>query len=128
VAKSAPDSTLDGLLAQVALADEMYVCSAQPTNYADIANSDLVGPIAMTPGTGNGDFLIADGDTNGRKVTVLAQSDASIIASGTASHVVLATGGATDLLRYITTCTNQALTSGGTVDVPAWKVEVADPT
>lgn len=128
MAKAAPDSTIDAMLAQIALADEMYVCSAQPTSYADIANSDLVGPIALTPGDGNGDFTIANGDTNGRKVTVAAQNGASVIASGSATHIVLATGGATDLLRYITTCTSQSLTSGNTANVGAWDVEVGDPT
>jgi hypothetical protein len=127
MAKFAPDATLEGLLAQVALADEMYVCSAQPSTYADIANSDLVGPITLTPGNGGGDFTYADGDTSGRKVTVAAQNGASVIASGTATHIVLATGGATDLIRYITTCTSQALTSGNTANVGAWDVEVADP-
>lgn len=126
--KAAPDSTIDGLLAQVALADEMYVCSAEPANYAGIAAVALVGPIALTPGNGNGDFTIANGDTNGRKVTTAAQTGAAVSASGTATHVVLATGGATDLLRYVTTCTSQALTSGNTANVGAWKVEVADPT
>jgi hypothetical protein len=128
MAKHAPDTTIDAMLAQIALADELYVCSAQPTNYADIVNSDLVGPIVLTPGDGNGDFTIANGDTSGRKVTVAAQNGASVIASGTASHIVLATGGATDLLRYITTCTNQSLTSGNTANVGAWDVEVNDPT
>lgn len=127
MAKFAPDAVMDGALAVIALADEMYVCSAQPSNYADIANSDLVGPIAMTPGNGNGDFTFADGDTSGRKVTVAAQSG-SAIASGNATHIVLATGGATDLLRYITTCTSQAVTSGNTVNIPAWDVEFGDPT
>lgn len=128
MAKFAPDATLEGLLAQAALADEMYVCSAQPANYAGIAAVTLAGPITLTPGNGNGDFTYADGDTNGRKVTVAAQNGASVTASGTATHIVLATGGATDLLRYITTCTSQALTSGNTVNVPAWDIEVADPT
>lgn len=128
MAKHAPDTTIDAMLAQIALADEMYVCSAQPTNYADIVNSDLVGPIALTPGDGNGDFTIANGDTSGRKVTVAAQNGASVIASGSASHIVLATGGATDLIRYITTCTAQTLTSGNTANVGAWDVEVNDPT
>lgn len=128
MAKHAPDATIDAMLAQIALADEMYVCSAQPTNYADIVNSDLVGPIALTPGDGNGDFTIANGDTSGRKVTVAAQNGASVIASGSASHIVLATGGATDLIRYITTCTAQTLTSGNTANVGAWDVEVNDPT
>lgn len=127
MAKFAPDAVMDAALAVIALADEMYVCSAQPSNYADIANSDLVGPIAMTPGDGNGDFVIANGDTSGRKVTVGAQNGASVIASGTATHVVLATGGATDLIRYITTCTSQAVTSGNTANIGAWDVELSDP-
>jgi hypothetical protein len=128
MAKFAPDAVMDAALAVIALADEMYVCSAQPTNYADIANSDLVGPIALTPGDGNGDFVIANGDTNGRKITVGAQAGASVIASGNATHIVLATGGATDLIRYITTVPSQALTSGNTANVGAWDVEIADPT
>lgn len=128
MAKFAPDAVMDAALAVIALADEMYVCSAQPTNYADIANSDLVGPIALTPGDGNGDFVIGNGDTNGRKIAVGAQAGASVIASGDATHIVLATGGATDLLRYITTVPSQALTSGNTANVGAWDVEIADPT
>lgn len=127
MAKHAPDATIDGMHDQIALADELYVCSAQPTSYADIANVDLVGPVALTPGDGNGDFTIADGDTSGRKITVAVQSGASVIASGTATHVVLATGGATDLIRYITTCASQAVTSGNSANVGAWDVEVLDP-
>lgn len=130
MAKFAPDSTLDGLLEQVALADELYVTDAQPTSYADIGDTAtiLVGPVSLTPGDGNGDFTFAGGDVSGRKVTVAAQNGASVVASGTATHVVLATGGATDLLRYVTTCTSQAVTSGNTANVGEWAVEVADPT
>lgn len=129
MAKAAPNSYYDsGSLAQAALADEMYVCSDQPTDYNDIANVDLVGPIALTPGDGNGDFTIGAGDVSGRKVTVAAQNGASVIASGTATHVVLATGGATDLLRYITTNTSQAVTSGNTANVGAWDIEIESPT
>lgn len=128
MAKVSPDAVLDGALDVIALADEMYVCSGVPTNYADIANVDLVGPIALTPGDGNGDFTIADGDVSGRKITVTAQNGASVTTSGTAINVVLATGGATDLIRYVTECTSQALTSGNTANVGAWDVEIADPT
>jgi len=130
VAKFAPNSTLDGLLEQIALADEMYVTSGQPTSYADLGDSVdiLVGPISLTPGDGNGDFTIGDGDVSGRKITISAQNGASVVASGDADHVVLATGGSTDVLRYVTTCTTQTLTSGNTVNVGSWDVEVADPT
>jgi hypothetical protein len=127
--KAAPDTFYDsGSLAQAALADELYVCSAEPANYAGIAAVTLVGPVTLTPGDGNGDFTVGAGDVSGRKVTVAAQNGATVDASGTATHVVLATGGATDLLRYVTTCTSQAVTSGNTANVGAWDIEIEDPT
>lgn len=75
--------------------------------------------------TGN---TIANGDVSGRKVTIAAQNGASVGTSGTAINVVLATGGATDLIRYVTECTSQALTSGNTANVGEWAVEIRDPT
>ena len=48
--------------------------------------------------------------------TMPAVSSASITASGTA--VMIAIDNGTDFI--ITTCTSQALTSGGTVTVPTW--------
>jgi hypothetical protein len=126
--KAAPNSYYDdGSLAQAALADEMYVCSAEPANYAGIAAVTLVGPVTLTPGAGNGDFTLADGDVSGRKVTVTAQNGAAVGTSGTATHVVLATGGATDLLRYVTTCASQAVTDGNTANVGAFDIEIEDP-
>jgi outer membrane autotransporter protein len=129
MAKAVPDAVLDAALDVVTLADELYLTDAEPTNYADIGvgATILVGPIAVTPGDGNGDFTIADGDASGRKVTVAAQSD-DAVATGDATHVVLATGGATDLLRYVTTFTSQGITSGNTVNIGAWDIEIEDPT
>jgi hypothetical protein len=125
--KAAPNSFFDdGSLAQVALADEMWICSAEPANYAGIAAVALAGPITLTPGAGNGDFTLADGDTSGRKLTVGAQSG-TVATSGTGNHVALATGGATDVLRYVTTFTGQALTATNPLNTGAFKVEIADP-
>lgn len=128
MAKFSPDAIMDAGLAVIALADECYVCSTQPANYAGIAAVTLAGPIVMTPGAGNGDYTLADGDVSGRKLTVAAQNGASVTGTGTAGHIVLATGGATDLIRAITTCTSQALTSGNTVNIPAWDWEILDVT
>jgi len=126
MAKATPDAVLDAALAVIALADELFVCSGEPANYAGIAAVALA-TVALTPGDGNGDFVIAD-HTSGRKVTVSQQADAAIDVSGTATHVVLATGGATDLVRQITTCTSQALVDTGTVTIPAYIISFADPT
>lgn len=121
--KAAPDATLDALLAKIATATRLSVCSDEPANFAGIA-AVLLASVALTAGDGNGDFTFAAGDTNGRKVTIAQQVDMAISASGDGDHVVLDDG--TDLI-YVTTATLQTLTSGGTVTVPAWDVEVADP-
>ena len=60
-----------------------------------------------------------------QKTTVAQQSTVSITNSGTATHVAVITANST--LVDVTTCTSQALTSGGTVTIPAWDHEIADP-
>ena len=124
MAKAAPNSTLDAMLAEIATAVTLTVCSGEPANFAGISAVALA-DATLTAGDGNGDYTIADGDTSGRKITVAQQADVPIDTSGTATHIALDDG--TDLI-YVTTCTSQALTSGGTVTVPAWDVEVADPS
>lgn len=124
MAKWSLDGNMDAMLANIAQSDMLHVCSGQPANYAGIAAVQLAS-VALTAGAGNGDYTLANGDTSGRKLTVAAQTAVSITASGTATHIALSDGSAT--LYYVTTCTSQALTSGGTVDVPAWDIEVADP-
>ena len=120
MAKATPDAILDAMAdAIIAAITTEVVCSGQPANFAGIAAVTLAS-VAVTGGT----LTKADGDTNGRKVTIPQKSSVSITASGTATHVVLASG---SVLLYVTTCTSQALTSGGTVTIPAWDIEVADP-
>ena len=124
MAKAVHNGVLDAALDEVATAVTLTVTSAEPANYAGIAAVALAS-VTLTAGDGNGDYTIADGDTSGRKVTVAQQSAISITASGTATHVCLDDG---VTLQYVTTCTSQVLTSGGTVTVPAWDIEIADPT
>ena len=123
MAKKVEDHFLDAYLNQLDNCTTLHVTSAEPANHAGIAAVSLAS-VAMTAGAGNGDYTIANGDTNGRKLTVLQQSSISISASGTATHVCLTDG--TNI--WCTTCTSQALTSGGTVTVNAFDVEIADPT
>lgn len=123
MAKFVTDSAMDALLAYIATGTHVAVCSAQPTTYAQVATYKLAEG-TITAGDGNGDWTIADGDSSGRKVTLAQQADLSIDTSGTATHVAVDDGSSELLL--VTTCTSQALTSGGTVTVPSFKDEVAD--
>lgn len=122
MAKAANDVFIDGGLDRIDDCVTLTVCSAQPANFAGIAAVKLA-EVTLTAGAGNGDYTKADGDTNGRKLTIAQQASIAITASGSATHVVLDDG--VDI--YVTTCTTQVLTSGGTVTVPAWDIEIADP-
>lgn len=126
MAKSVADIVLDGAFDILDQCDKMVACSAQPTTYAEANATYALADAAMTPDT---DFTKANGDISGRKVTMAAKSSILIDTSGTATHVALIR--TTDSsLRYVTTCTSQALTANGsnTVNFPAWDIEIADPT
>lgn len=118
MAKFQIDAMLDAALSYISSnATEMYVCTSQPADRAAAITAALTG--AITP-TFTGP---ANGDTSGRKLTSDQKAGQSITASGTATHIALCSG---TTLLYVTTCTSQVLTSGGTVTVPAWDMEIAD--
>lgn len=119
MAKFASDGSIDGGLDKIITFTAINICSAQPTSVAECDSLSLIPAHTLT----GGDFTKANGDTSGRKVTVASQASLSIDVSGTATHVAINDG--TDF--YVTTCTSQALTSGGTVTIPAWDIEIADP-
>lgn len=125
-AKWSNDDVMNAALAEIATATTMRVCSgaSNPVDLAAATTATLAS-VSLTAGLGNGDYTAADGDVSGRKVTVAQQTDIAITASGDATCIVLDDG---TNLQYITTCTTQALTSGGTVTVPAFDIEFADPS
>lgn len=124
MAKWANDGLMDAGLAYVrGSANLMIACSAQPTTYTEAFTTYKLASTSMTVNT---DYTQADG-TSGRKITVAAKNGVSVTANGTANHIALvSTGDST--LRYVTTCTAQALTSGNTVNFPAWDIQIGDPT
>lgn len=124
MAKKIDDSVLDAAIDKLATATRLTVLSAEPANFAGIA-AVMLADVVMTAGIGNGDYTKANGDTNGRKLTVAQQAAIPIDASGTATHIAYDDGAT---LLGVTTCTSQALTAGGTVTVPAHDWEWADPT
>lgn len=125
MAKAVPDEVLDKTLDEIATATRQIACSSQPTTFTEANATYALADVTLT----SGDFTKANGDTSGRKVTVSAKTGALIDASGTATHVALVRVSDSTLI-YVTTCTSQALTANGsnTVNFPAWKVELADPT
>lgn len=122
MAKIVHDNVLDGALDIIKNnANLMILCSQQPTTRTEAVTTYALADVAMS----STDFTHANGDTSGRKTTVGAKNSVTVDASGTGTHVALVDG---TRLLYVTTCTSQAVTSGNTVNFPAWDIELADPT
>lgn len=123
MAKSIHDDVLDAALDYLeTYGNEIDVCSAQPTTYAEAHTTYMLAQHTLT----TADSVIANGDSSGRKLTWSQQADITITNSGTATHVAVVDTGNSKLL-LVTTCTSQALTSGNTVTIPTFDDELADP-
>ena len=124
MAKIVHDDVLDGALNVIKNnCTRMVACSTQPTTYTEGNSTYALADVTMAAG----DFTVANGDTSGRKVTVAAKSSVTVDTTGTFAHVALLDVTNSKLL-YVTTGTSQSLTSGNTVNFPAWDIEIADPS
>jgi hypothetical protein len=122
MSKSSHSDVLDGLGDVIqANCNLMVACSAEPTTRAEAVTTYALADVAMS----SGDFTNAT-DGTGRKLTVAAKSSVPIDATGDATHIALVDS---TRLLYVTTCTQQTLTSGGTVDFPSFDIgKVGQPT
>lgn len=103
--------------------DKQIACASAPATYAEaIAGANALADVAMV----STDFTISDHASGGRKCVVGEQLGESIDTSGTATHIALVDT-TTSTLIYVTECTNIYLTSGQTVDFPAWTIRIDDP-
>lgn len=114
------DAAFDWVRARVT---KINVCTTQPTTYAEATSTKMLANIALTS-TG---ITVGNGDTNGRKMHVTSKTGLTVSTSGVAQHIAL-TGSTGSTLLLVTTCTSQQLTTGNTVNIPAWDDEIADAT
>jgi hypothetical protein len=123
MAKSVADSVLDAALNSIKNATGLtaILCSAQPTTRTEAVTTYALADVAVA----SGDVTVANGDTSGRKATIAAKSAVAVDTTGTGNHLALVSS--TELL-YVTTTASQGVSSGGTVDIGSWKIEIADPT
>ena len=89
----------DGLNYIKTNANEMIVCTQEPTSYTEAHTTYNIASVAMT----STDFTVAD-DTSGRKITTTAKNSVSVTMSGTnnATHIALVNTSASKLI-FVTT-------------------------
>lgn len=126
--KSVHNDVLDAALSYISTnADRESVCETEPTTYAEATTNKGGGGKKLAMSSSPSFTGPADGDANGRKITVDQKTGITVDVTGDADHVALSDSINSKLL-LVTTCTLQTLTSGNTVTIPAWDDEIADPT
>jgi len=92
------DAVYDGALNIIAdNATRVDVDTTEPTNYSQATTTGTysVGNYTLTAGSGNGDWLVDDGATDGRELNLLAQSGNNGTATGAANFVAFTDGSST---------------------------------
>lgn len=124
MAKWVHDDVLDEALSYIKdNCTRMTLCNAQPGDYTQGNATYKLADVTMVAGN----FTIGPGDVSGRKAEVAAKLAVTVDTTGDATHVALLDVSNTKLL-YVTTCVAQSLTAGNTVDIPAWDIEITDPS
>jgi hypothetical protein len=141
MAKFSNDLNMDELLARLKANVKLIVlCQGQPVSFNE-AITDLGSSVAggcSTCGRALGETTLstadftgpADGDANGRKLTINQVTGLAVdVTSTNAAHVALVTTTtATELMVVTTITTPQPVTSGNTATINAFDYEVADVT
>ncbi len=125
MAKKVDDSVLDTALNEIRnKCTLMTACAGEPPNFvaANVGGANFLADVAMS-GT---DFTISNGDVSGRKVAIAAKSGITVDNTGTADHVALLDT-TNNILLYVTTAASLGLTSGSSLTLGAWDIEIADP-
>ena len=114
----------DAALNKIATCTRVSACTSVPANFAGIA-AVSVGNYTLTAGAGSGDWVVADGDTSGRKISLTAQSGNNGTATGAAEALAFDDG--TTLLCVID-ASGQTVNNGSPWTIAAVKVfEFSDP-
>lgn len=98
----------------------LYICSQEPTTYAEASSTYALGnKTSLSIG--------APGDRtpNGRKVTVASFTDGSVTATNTATHWAITKSGTT-LMATGSLSAGQAVTSGNTFTLAAFDIGIPD--
>ena len=104
-------------------AENLYVCNAEPTSFAEASSTYTLGSKSSPTFTGP-----AAGDVSGRKITVDAISDGSVSADGNACWIALTDDSLSKLLATQVLSASQALTNGNTFSLTAFDIEIQDPS
>ncbi len=125
MAKTVHDDVLDAALNYIKTnCNKMVACSTQPTTYTQANATYALANVTMN----SSDFTIANGDTSGRKLTVAAKTGVSVGSTGDPVVIALLDTTNSKLLYTTDEGSVQTIYTGNTINLPSWKIELADPS
>jgi len=114
----------NGVAPLTTLVENLYICSAMPTTFAEASSTYKLGTKAAPTITGP----TTRGAGGGREVTVAAISDGAVQATGTASHFALTDDSASKLLAAGDLAAPQGVTNGNPFTLTSFAVGIPAPT
>ena len=111
----------NGILVVMSSCAEWPTIANASSNSTDYNLAQSSNPAFLTTG-----YFSIGSSGNNRYCTIAACSCDLVYNGGVASYVALIDD--TSSVRYVTTCTTQALTSGSKVNIGSWTITVNQPT
>lgn len=110
--------------------DQMIACEGAPASYAEATTAPASGKALADTAMSSGDFTIADGDTDGRKISWSSKPGVAVDANGDADHIAFVDTGNTKLLLVVPMTATVALTTGGgeTMTIEGGSYTLRDPS
>lgn len=115
------DYVLDAAVEKVREATRLFICSAEPTSYAEASSTYKLGT-KTSPTMG----AVGDRSGGGRKTTVSAITDGAVESTNTATHWALCDHSNSRLLAVGPLSASQAVTNGNTFTLAAFDVGIPD--
>lgn len=119
------DDIFDSGLSQLTtIVENLYICSAQPTTFAEASSTYKLGTKASPTITGPSD----GGAGGGRKVDCGAITDGVVNTGGTATHFALTDDSNSKLLIAANLASSLAISPGSPFTLTAFFIQIPDPT
>lgn len=112
-----------GLAQLTTIVENLYICSQQPTTFAEASTTYKLGTKAAPTITGP-----TDKAGGGREVTVGAVSDGVISADGTAAFFALTDDSNSKLLAAGNLASSQGVTNGNPFTLTSFKIGIPSPS
>lgn len=102
--------------------ENLYICSQEPTTFAEASSTYALG-VKATPAIA----APADRAGGGREVVVSAITDGSVTADGTATHYALTDNSASKLLATGQLASSQGVSNGNPFTLTQFAIGIPDP-